>query len=109
MTSAPQTIALSLVYDYEYSSADPTNAVARPVVNALVRLTLFADQAINTAPAAALRQQSVQAYTDNNGYWSVFLEPAANYSPTSYWLVETSTRTFRITGAAGQASATLAP
>jgi len=107
--SSPQTIALSLVYDYEMGSGDPTQATAKPIVNATIRLTLFTDQAVNAAPVVSLRPNMVQVMTDQNGYWQAYLEPAANYSPTSYWLVETGSRTFRITGAAGQASANLAP
>ena len=108
MASTPQTITLSLVFDYEYQSGDPTASMAKPAVREIIRLTLFTNQGVNTSPVVNLVPRTIEVTTDANGYWQAYVDPASALSPGSYWLVETQSRRFRITGAAGQASQNLA-
>jgi hypothetical protein len=104
MPSSPQTIPQNLVFDQEYVAGDPTNVNARAASRQTIYLTLFTDAGVNPSPIVNLTPRSVVVQTDNNGYWQAYLAQLTG----SYWLVETPTRRYRITGAAGQASQTLA-
>lgn len=104
MPSTPQTVNLSLVYDYELYAGDPTSTTAKAVVGEEVRAILLTDSAVNGGPIVNLVPREVITTTDQNGYWQLYLAPASSLSPAAYWLITTPTRTMRVTGVAGQAS-----
>lgn len=104
--STLQTVNLNLVWDYEYYAGDPVSSTAKPIVGEVVYAQLMVDTVVNGAPIVNLNPKTVQSLpTDQNGYWQMYLSTAP---AGSYWLITAPNRQYRVTGAAGQASQTLA-
>src|SRR5260221_1098883 len=80
--STKQAVALVEVYDYYQASGDPANTTSGGRAGKRVKVTLNYSLASSTTPITALDPAPINATTDANGFWHVFVTPTDQINPS---------------------------